>query len=215
MCDYGDRNISRGECVVELGLKYTYSMAVGDNGKRWVAVSRFDKIPDDENETSDQMKKVDVKNQLEWDQLMVILNNDKDFMKSVKSLELKNPANSKEVIRVPVYIKKDIPSNKVIVRTYITPGLKPSTIFFDIMDHIAENLSQLGDSGDVGISASLSQKFDQISQQTQSSMASHSMRFLAQDDSSLNYKTCPYCGRPFPNPNADYRRCPNCLAKLK
>ena len=45
-------------------------------------------------------------------------------------------------------------------------------------------------------------------------MHGHQFHFLAKDEQ-VTLKTCPYCGRPYPNPQADYRRCPNCLAKLK
>ena len=212
---YGKHNIIRVKCISDSGKKFPYNIAIGNSGKRWVAASLYDNISENENETIEQLKEVDFKNQMEWDRLMVILNNDKSLMKAIKSLQLKNPAPGvKEMIHVPVYIKKDIPSNKIIVHTFLSPKIKPSTVFLNIMDVIAESMSQLGDTDGGGATESLGSRFDQIAANNKVDVSNYQFRYLEKDEA-VSFKSCPYCGKPFPSAIADYRRCPNCLKKLK
>jgi hypothetical protein len=213
---YGTHNIIKLICISDAGKKYPYNMAIGYSGKRWVATSLDDEIPKNIDDTVEQLARVNMKNQLEWDRLMVILNNS-DIVKKVKKLQLKNPApNSGTVpIRVPIYIKKDIPTNKIILTTYVAPNLKPSLIFLDLIEGIAEACDRLGGDDDGEIAGSLGVKFAQLSNRAPvQDMSGYDFKYLEKDEA-VSFKSCPYCGKPYPNPEADYRRCPHCLAKLK
>jgi hypothetical protein len=207
----GDYNIIKIEASTNAGKKYPMNVVVVDSGRKMVAMSI-----DEENIPEDQIliqksKEINFKNQLEWDQLMTILNNDKDLLRNIDDLELKNPAHGiKEQIFVPVIIKRDVPGVKIIVRTFLTLKVKPKMLFLDIMEKIAEDLDQI--SGDEIMS--ISSRFSQIESMAKKDYSGYQFRYL-EKDSQVTFKSCQYCGRPFPNPDADYRRCPHCLAKLK
>ena len=211
---YDRYNVIRITAIAETGTKIPYNVAIGDNGKKWAAITLDDEIPADEKDTIEQLKRINFKDQLKWDRIMTILNQDKNLIKAIQKLQLKNPApRVKEEIQVPIYIKNDVPSSKIILRTYISLKLSPYRVFIEVMDHIAEDLKIIGNIEGSDLTASVGAQMDRLNKKVHD-MSNYNFRYLEKDDA-VSFKSCPYCGKPYPNPNADYRRCPNCLAKLK
>lgn len=212
---YGNYNIIRLMCSSQTQKKYPLNIAIGDNGKKFVAANIDSNVLFKDADVIEYLKQVDFKNQMAWDPLMVLLNNDKELISKIKKLQLDNPASgAKEYLAVPVYVKNDIPTAKIFVQTFLSLTLKPSMIFLEIMEKLAEDVDQIGGGGEDYAVSSLGSTLNK-STVTQKDMRGHQFHFLSEKDQAVAIKTCPYCGRPYPNPDADYRRCPNCLAKLK
>jgi hypothetical protein len=209
---YGAYNVIMIEASGQSTKKYPMNIVVAHNGKRFVAVSLDDEKLDDIPSIIKKAQQVNFKNQLQWDQLMAIINNDKFLFKSLENLLLHNPApGTKDLLPVPIILKVDIPTSKIICRTYLSPSVKPSHIFLDVMEQLAEDVDKI--SGD-DMTTSFSSRFAEIDGSGTKDFSGYQFRYL-EKDSQVSFKSCPHCGRPYPNPDADYRRCPNCLAKLK
>jgi len=211
---YGTNAAIRLTCSGYAKNRYPVSLAIGDNGKKWAVAALYDMNASNmEQNAIAALRNVDFKNQLDWDRLQLLLFKDNEVIGKIKKLLLKNPVStSKEEIPIPVFILNENPAAKIVVNTFLNPSLKASIILIELMDKIAEDIEQLGsttaDTAAGSINSALGKNTKPID------MTGHQFHFLQKDDQ-VNFKSCPYCGRPYPDPRADYYRCPNCLAKLK
>ena len=140
---YGDVNIIKLDCPSQARKKYPLCLAIGNNGKRFVVGALLEGIPENEDDAVRALIDVNLKNQMEWDRLQVLLFNDKEVIDKVKRLALRNPAPKvDEEIRVPVYVKNDIPGARILLSTFLSVGLKPSFVFLEIMEKIADDIDQ-------------------------------------------------------------------------
>jgi len=196
-------------------VKYNQDVAIGViGGKKVIAVTFMEPIPTNVNELMDAFRQASMENPTDWDPLQIILNNDKRLKKMiVKDLPLRSPAPGYvDDILVPISLIRAEGNMKIILKCFASKDKKPSKIF-NIMETIAEDLDNLYelDESVRTRSAKDSGLFDFSSTERTSMDDFH---FLA-TSGPIEIPTCPFCGRPFPDTEADYRRCPFCLEKLR
>lgn len=208
----------QGEALIQgifktkLGIRYIYDIAIGTGRKKMVAVSLPGTTEATEKYILQELATVDKKDQISWDKAMIALNNDKKLLKWVGKLELKSPFPEKlPHIRVPVKIMKEPDGFTIYLQTFLHPKMKPAMILYGILDRIGEDLDFLGglDASDQAERLQPERLFS-VSQPTQKNFT---FKYL-QKDAQVDVKVCPNCHRPLA-PDADYRRCPHCLYKLK
>ncbi|MHA1757732.1 MAG: hypothetical protein ACTSVV_13235 [Promethearchaeota archaeon] len=192
-------------------IKYNMDMAIGSGKKGMIGVSFF-KLPKNRDEILDALKNTSKKNINEWDTLMLIINNDKSLLKMISKLPLKAPLPNIDNILIPVSIKHSKENMQTQVTCFYTPKLKPSFLIIDVLDGIVADIDNLGDIDESkrGKSAAASGLFEFKTPE----FDNDNFHFIETNYEPIQVRTCPNCGRPLPDPNAEYRRCPYCLYKL-
>ncbi len=212
---YRTRNMLVIKLVIEAQIPFpnAYDVAIGINKEgRIVACSLLGNI-NDKNQVLSEINNVNERNSMEWDTFMFRLNSEKKIMKEIKGLGLKPPTSEiKDVIEIPAKLRKGKPVIMTL-ETYMLKEIKPSTIFFDIFDQMGEILEDIADEeGDMG-GLSISSKLAKLGEKETKDWSGYEFKYLAADDA-VDLKLCPNCRKPFPDHRAEYRRCPNCLAKI-
>ncbi len=212
---YRTRNMLIIKLLVEAQIPFgnAYDVAIGINKQgRIVACSLLGNI-NDKNQVLNEINNVNERNSMEWDTFMFRLNSEKKIMKEIKGLGLKPPTDDiKDEIEIPAKLRKGKPVIMTL-ETYMLKEIKPSTIFFDIFDQMGEILEDIADEeGDMG-GLSISSKLAKLGEKENKDWSGYEFKYLAADDA-VDLKLCPNCRKPFPDHRAEYRRCPNCLAKI-
>ena len=205
------QNITKIRMISEYDVKYNMDAAIGFNKKGKPMAQTYYGLPESKDELNLSIDEVNKKNIMDWDSLKIILNNDKRLLKNLKSLPLKSPMPSNiDDIIVPATIKHMGAKMGLEITFFFNNNVRPSKIFLGIMEAMAEDVDNLHDIDESVRSKTASESnlfvFDE-------SVGSKSHQFIS-TAAPIEIPTCPSCGRPFPDPLAEYRRCPHCLFKL-
>ncbi len=200
------------ECSAAVDVVYEYNMAIGPGKKGWFAAS----LPGagDDLHTLEELRRVNPKEQVNWDRLMITLNNDKDLIKAVSNLVLNCPiAGGKESVRIPVRLVRQKNVTVIQLKTFISKKISPTDVFTKVMETIGEDMDYLRDysSGDRARNVTASPDFYQV--KGPAVPTSFDFKYLPKDQQ-VSLRICPNCRKPLPDPKAEYRRCPHCLFKL-
>ncbi len=213
-----------GNRIVKIAAKapidvpYHLNVIMGKTDKGVVATS----LPGDLKDEDALYKRLQAVEQKEGtaqaDRLTLMLNRDKFLSKIVsKSLVLDSPNENKvRSVKVPITIQKRGDQGcDLVVKTFLDERLiRPSDIFINIMDGIAENMDYLlelpkEERGEVPMA-----KGDWFTIKVKPEMGGFSSKFIKRV-ALPDIPTCPHCNRPLPQSSStDYRRCPFCYEKL-
>jgi hypothetical protein len=201
------------ECNAAVDVTYEYNIVFGRGKKGWVAASiQSPKL--DEFTAMDEIQKVNRKEQVNWDRLMITFNNDKELLKAVGSLALECPVpGAKENLKLPVWLIRQGKFTIILLRTFISKNLTPSDVFTSVMETIAGDMDYLRDisAGERSRNVTTSPEFYRV--KGPAVPTSFNFKYLPKDEQ-VSLKICPSCRKPLPDPKAEYRRCPHCLFKL-
>ncbi len=201
------------ECSAAVDVVYEYNMVIGPAKKGWFAAS----IPGasmDDTLALDELRRVNPKEQVNWDRLMITLNNDKDLIKAVSNLVTSCPiAGARENIKIPVKLVRQKGVTVIQVKTFISKRISPTDVFTKVMETIGEDMDYLRDysTGDRARNLVQSPEFYQV--KGPAVPTSFDFKYLPKDEQ-VSLRVCPNCRKPLPDPKAEYRRCPHCLFKL-
>lgn len=208
----------REETIVQLlartplDFRYFYDVAIGFSHEKKLLATSLSGPADDDESIQSEIDQVTPGNQLSWDRAMIALNNDKKLLKKIRRLELVSPAPELvSHVFVPVKILRGETASTLEVRTFLTRKLKPSHLILGVLEGIAEDLDFLSqvDASEQDRSLATGSLF------TVETTAPTEFRFKhLPKDPQVQVKLCPNCRKPLA-PDAEYYRCPHCLAKLK
>jgi hypothetical protein len=209
------RNMLVVKLIIEAQIPFpnAYDVTIGINKSgRIVACSLIGNI-NDKNQVLSEINNVNERNSMEWDTFMFRLNSEKNIMKRIKSLGLNQPTDDiKETIEIPVKLRRGKPVIMTL-ETFMIKEIKPSTIFFDIYDQMGEILEDIVDEEGEMSGLSISSKLSKLGEKQERDWSGYEFKYIAGDDA-VDLRLCPNCRKPFPDHRAEYRRCPNCLAKI-
>lgn len=211
----GMTHLTKLRLLTSYNVKYGQDLVMGfgeKRGNKIVAKSFFGGIPKDEGEILQALREVDRKDATQQDRLTLILNNDRSLRRSIKKLPLDSdfPARVPD-IRVPIKLRHYKDRVQIICTCFFDPGTKPRKIFLDVIETLAEDLDNLFDI-DENLRTTTAGETS-LFEVNVSKAPKQSFHFIS-TGGDINVETCPNCGRPFPDPDAEYRRCPHCLFKL-
>lgn len=212
-----------GRKVMKIGIKsrvdvpYHLNIIMGRTSEGYMAMS----IPGDLKDEASLYKKLEtisMKDVTGMDRLTLMLNRDKFLTKNMaKTLLLKSQDESvARSIQVPITIEKRGEEGcDLVLKTFLDENkIKPSELFINIMDGIAENMDYLlelpqEERGEIPMA-----KEDWFTIKVKPQMGAFSSKFIKRV-ALPDIPTCPHCDRPLPQAGStDYRRCPNCYEKL-
>jgi len=216
--NFGDEIIpvTKLRILTQYDIKYGHDIAIGYGGakqKDIVATYFVGELPKDEKDILDALKQVNIKDVSELDRLTLILNGDKKLRKNIENLPLKSPLPQKvDDIKIPITIKSRGTNLQIACVIFFNEKVKPSSIFLDVLEKLAEDIDNLADVDEkVRLKTASETGLFEVEEKSYTPTEFH---FLTMG-STIEVKTCPNCGKPFPDSEADYRRCPHCLFKLK
>ncbi len=201
-----------------IDVPYHLNVIMGKTEKGVVATSLPGDLKD-EDALYKRLQQVEQKEgTTQTDRLTLMLNRDKFLSKIVsKSLILESPNENKvRSVKVPITIQKRGDQGcDLVVKTFLDERLiKPSDIFINIMDGIAENMDYLLELPKEERGAVPMAKGDWFSIKVKPEMGAFSSKFIKRV-ALPDIPTCPHCNRPLPQSSStDYRRCPFCYEKL-
>ncbi|MHA1150326.1 MAG: hypothetical protein ACTSR8_19030 [Promethearchaeota archaeon] len=212
-----------GKKIMKIGIKsrvdvpYHLNIIMGKTHEGFIAAS----IPGDLKDESVLYKKLEstsMKDITGMDRLTLMLNRDKFLIKNIsKTLILKSQDESiSRSIQIPITIQKRGEEGcDLVLKTFLDENkIKPSELFINIMDGIAENMDYLlelpqEERGEIPMA-----KEDWFTIKVKPQMGAFSSKFIKRV-ALPDIPTCPHCDRPLPQASStDYRRCPNCYEKL-
>ncbi|MHA1274589.1 MAG: hypothetical protein ACTSQJ_09720 [Promethearchaeota archaeon] len=218
---YSARDAS-GNRIMKLGIKsrvdvpYHLNIIMGKTKEGIVATS----IPGDlknEEKLYEILQTVDTKEALQMDRLTLMLNRDKFLKKAISNVLILDSPNESKVrsIKVPITIEKRGEQGcDLVVRTFFKESRKPTDLFINIMDGIAENMDYLLELPPEERKEVPMAKSDWFTIKVKPQMGSFSSKFIKRV-ALPDIPTCPHCDRPLPQASStDYRRCPFCYEKL-
>ncbi len=201
------------ECSAAVDVPYEYNMVIGPGKKGWYAASLTGGTGDD-LAALEEIRRVNPKEQANWDRLMITFNNDKELIKAVSSLVTSCPiAGAKESVKIPVSLVRQKNVTVIHVKTFISKKITATDVFTKVMEAIGEDMDYLREysAGDRARNATASPDFYQV--KGPAVPTSFDFKFLPKDQA-VSLRVCPNCRKPLPDPKAEYRRCPHCLFKL-
>jgi hypothetical protein len=200
------------DCTGGVDVPYEYEVVIGPGKKGLVAASLQGKFTNETNALQ-ALKAVNFKDQVSWDRLMVTLNNDKDLLKEINLLQFQCPIKgARPDIVVPVILSRAGNFTTIHLRFFASPHLLSSHII-QIMETIADDMDYLRDYSAGDRARSISSQADFFAVKGPATPKSFDFKYLPKDQQ-VSLRVCPNCHKPLPDPKAEYRRCPHCLAKL-
>jgi len=214
---------SSGRRVMKIGVKsrvevpYHLNIIMGRTEEGVVAASIPGDLKDEET-LFKQLQEVEIKDATtQMDRLTLMLNRDKFLTRSIgKNLILRSPDESKvRSIKVPITIQKRGEQGcDLVMKTFFHEDMKPTDLFINVMDGIAENMDYLLELPKEDRAVVPMADSEWFSIKVKPKMGSFSSKFIKRV-ALPDIPTCPHCDRPLPNASStDYRRCPFCYEKL-
>ncbi|MHA1341658.1 MAG: hypothetical protein ACTSRZ_17145 [Promethearchaeota archaeon] len=216
--NFGDEIIpvTKMRILAKYDIKYGHDVAIGyggPKGKNIVAAYFFGGLPKEEEDIKAALRDVNLKDVSELDRLTLILNGDKKLRKNISKLPLKSPLPQKiDNIDVPITIRSRGDIVQIICTCFFNEKIKPYSIFIAVVERLAEDIDNLAEFDEKVRTKTAAET--SLFEVEETNYTPHEFHFLSNTPSTLEVKTCPNCGRPFPDPEAEYRRCPYCLFKL-
>lgn len=210
------RYVTKLRIITSYDIKYGQHIAIGFGTKKRnqiVFKSFFGALPKSEEEIAEALESVNPKDISDQDRLTIIFNNDKKLKKLIEALPLKSPYTEKVPnITVPVLLRSEGDKVEINCTIFFDPRSRPYDIFLGAIETIADDLDSLYDVDEKVRTKSA--KEASLFEVNIAESSSNKFHFISTSNAALEVKTCPNCNRPFPDPNAEYRRCPYCLFKL-
>ncbi|HMF33139.1 MAG TPA: hypothetical protein VKK79_17065 [Candidatus Lokiarchaeia archaeon] len=200
------------DCSGALDVPYEYEIVIG-RGKKGLVVASLPGKLTSESQALEALRAVNPKEQISWDRLMVTLNNDKNLLKEIGTLLFECPIKgARPNILLPVILTRSGKFTIIRLRFFATPKYLSSHIA-SIMETIAGDMDYLREYTAGDRAKSIASQSDFFTVKGPAVPTSFDFKYLPKDQQ-VSVRVCPNCHRPLPDPKAEYRRCPHCLAKL-